>query len=185
MRPILLALSIIGGLVAADPTTTITIHINPSQQLPNPNTLAPSTHGTLSARGASLTAPLSTANTLVFRNVSAGSYLLDVHCPSHAFAPARVDVFAPFDEAETPGKLSVAAWETYRGNDWDNKGEALPRFEGNGFEARALGAKMYFAERSSFSVMGIFKNPMILLGLVSMGLFIGLPKMVENSEFRG
>ena len=30
--------------------------------------------------------------------------------------------------------------------------------------------------------MGIFKNPIILLSLVSMGLFFGMPKLVENSE---
>lgn len=32
------------------------------------------------------------------------------------------------------------------------------------------------------SVFGILKNPMILMGLVSMVLFIGLPKLVENSK---
>jgi O-acetylhomoserine/O-acetylserine sulfhydrylase len=31
--------------------------------------------------------------------------------------------------------------------------------------------------------MGIFKNPIILLSLVSMGLFFGMPKLVENSEY--
>jgi O-acetylhomoserine/O-acetylserine sulfhydrylase len=32
------------------------------------------------------------------------------------------------------------------------------------------------------SVLSIFKNPMILLGLVSMALFFGMPKLVENSK---
>lgn len=32
------------------------------------------------------------------------------------------------------------------------------------------------------SVLTILKNPMILLGLVSMGLFFGMPKLVENSK---
>ena len=33
------------------------------------------------------------------------------------------------------------------------------------------------------SVMSIFKNPIILLSLVSMALFFGMPKLVENSKF--
>lgn len=30
--------------------------------------------------------------------------------------------------------------------------------------------------------MTILKNPMILLGLVSMGIFLGMPYLVENSS---
>ena len=33
------------------------------------------------------------------------------------------------------------------------------------------------------SVLSILKNPMILLGLVSMVIFLGMPKLVENSMF--
>lgn len=36
--------------------------------------------------------------------------------------------------------------------------------------------------RELVSVLSIFKNPMILLGLVSMALFFGMPKLVENSK---
>ncbi|KAL2166772.1 hypothetical protein VTG60DRAFT_2153 [Thermothelomyces hinnuleus] len=37
-------------------------------------------------------------------------------------------------------------------------------------------------ERSSFSVLSIFKNPIILLSMVSMALFFGMPKLVENMD---
>ncbi|KAK4102585.1 hypothetical protein N658DRAFT_495292 [Parathielavia hyrcaniae] len=37
-------------------------------------------------------------------------------------------------------------------------------------------------ERSGFSVLSVFKNPIILLSLVSMGLFFGMPKLVENMD---
>ena len=60
--------------------------------------------------------------------------------------PLRVDVL---DDGEG-GKISLAAWETYRGNDWDNKGEVVPLREGGkdrGFEVRLLGGKNYFVER--------------------------------------
>jgi hypothetical protein len=33
------------------------------------------------------------------------------------------------------------------------------------------------------SVLSIFKNPVILMSLVSMGLFFGMPKLVEQSKF--
>jgi hypothetical protein len=38
------------------------------------------------------------------------------------------------------------------------------------------------ADRATVSVLSVFKNPIILLSLVSMGLFFGLPKLVENSK---
>lgn len=133
---------------AALATTTwaasVTLSVPSSPVLPNPYTLPPSTRATLSTLSASFSAPLSVQNTFVFNNVTApGSYLVDVHCATHAFAPLRLDIAAD-------GSLS--AWETYRGNDWDNKGEvyASKDFEngGKGFEVRVLGGKNYFVERS-------------------------------------
>lgn len=196
---------------AAGPTTTttVTLFVPPSQALPNPRALPPSTHATLTSRGAAAAAYLTPSNTFLFRNVSEGSYLLDVHCGTHAFAPLRVDVL-PLVAGDTnndnngeetaPASLTVKAWETYRGNDWDNKGEAL----GGGvkFEVRVLGAKAFFAERSSCECLGeenpgwceemltewpvnilsILKNPMILLGMVSMAIFVGMPYLVDNSK---
>ncbi|KAK3304521.1 uncharacterized protein B0T15DRAFT_536742 [Chaetomium strumarium] len=179
-------------LAAAKPTiaeTTVTLHIPPSPPvLANPHLLPPSTHATLTTLGKALSAPLSTANTFVFHNVTPGSYLVDVHCPTHGFAPLRLDVTRPTeDEARddvggSALRLRVRAWETYRGNDWGNKGEAVPVREGGVLDVRVQGQKGYFVERSSFSVLSIFKNPIILLSLVSMGLFFGMPKLVENMD---
>jgi len=179
-------------------TTSLTLRIPVTQGLPNPNVLPPSTHATLSTLGASRSAPLSTYNTFLFNNITAGSYLLDVFCATHAFAPLRVDVIVSAQEGQD---LLVRAWETYRGNDWDNKGEALAIGEGNLFEVRLLGSKGYFMERSKceflfwgigqgtwanegvVNAFAILKNPMILLGGVSMLIFLGLPYLVDNSEF--
>jgi hypothetical protein len=128
------------------PTTSLTLRIPATQGLPNPNVLPPSTHATLSALRASYSAPLTVQNTFSFANVSAGSYLLDVYCATHAFAPLRVDVVV---SGEPGGEaLLVRAWETYRGNEWDNKGEGVKVGEGNVFEGRLLGGKGYFVERS-------------------------------------
>ncbi|KAK1514221.1 uncharacterized protein CCOS01_14161 [Colletotrichum costaricense] len=165
---------------------SLTLSIPSSQALPNPYILPPSTHATLSSLGATFSAPLSVKNTFVFHNLTGGgsgsgsagsSYLVDIHCATHAFAPLRLDVDA---------EGGLAAWETYRGNDWDNKGEAYAakEFEGGakGFEVRVLGQKNYFVERSKFSILTILKNPMILLGLISMGIFLGMPYLMDNMD---
>ncbi|KAJ9141892.1 ER membrane protein complex subunit-like protein [Pleurostoma richardsiae] len=166
-------------------TTTLTLRVPASHALPNPWSLPPSTHATLSSlHQPRRSAPLTTANGFVFRDVAPGSYLLDVHCPTHAFAPLRVDVLEqpPAGAGAEDGKARVKVWETYRGNDWDNRGEVLPA-DGEGvFEVRPLGGKNYFMERSKFSVFSILKNPMILVGLVSMGLFFGMPYLVDNMD---
>ncbi|OAA44027.1 hypothetical protein BBO_04383 [Beauveria brongniartii RCEF 3172] len=147
-------------------STTVTLHL-PST--PAPGTLSPRTHATLTTLGRRLSAPLSAAHSFVFRNVSAGSYLADVHCPTDGFAPLRVDV-GEEEEEEEEEEAVVQAWETYRGNDWGNKGEALVLKQGSdgtqGFEVRALGRKGYFMERPKLSMV----------------IFIGMPKLVENMD---
>ncbi|KAL2256300.1 hypothetical protein VTK26DRAFT_1882 [Humicola hyalothermophila] len=205
LKPLLLLTSLLGSLPgpslassspsSSSSTTTITVRLPSAHPLlPNPNALPASTRATLTTLGRNrAAAPLSTASTFVFRNVSRGSYLLDVHCPTHFFAPLRVDVVAPEEEEEEDGleggkekkggrRLRVQAWETFRGNDWGNKGEVVPVLEGDVLEARVVGGKGYFMERSRFSVLSIFKNPIILLSLVSMGLFFGMPKLIENMD---
>ncbi|KAJ2998338.1 hypothetical protein NUW58_g355 [Xylaria curta] len=176
------ALSLLSSASAA----TVTFTIPPSAQIPNPAALPPSTHATLTALGASHVAPLTVDNTFVFRNVTPGSYLGDVHCTTHGFAPLRVDVIsvvAGEDNNAGGGDANLRVWETFRGNDWENKGEEIrPAIVGGAFPVKVLGSKVYYTERGSFSVLSILKNPMILMGLVSLALFIGMPKLVENMD---
>ncbi|UNI20350.1 hypothetical protein JDV02_006445 [Purpureocillium takamizusanense] len=193
------ALAATAAAAAATTTTTTITLILPAS--PNPFSLPPSTHATLSSLGAHHAAPLSTVNTFVFRNVSAGSYLVDVHCPTEAFRPLRLDVGPAAanaaekreknnnGEAEAEGeqqRLVVQAWETFRGNDWGNKGEVMALTEGGatgaGVHVRWMGKKNYFMERPKFSILSILKNPMILMGLVSMLIFIGMPYLMDNMD---
>ena len=93
-------------------------------------------------------------NTFDFRNVPSGSYLLDVHCHTHTFAPLRVDVHEGGEDKKVE---EVSVWGTFRGNEWGNKGEAVAvtevEVEGKGkekvwgFVVRALGIKEYLVER--------------------------------------
>jgi ER membrane protein complex subunit 7 len=203
-----LALCLLSSLAAAA-TTTVNLVIPPTHLLPNPRSLPPSTHATLSSFHFDASAYLSPANTFTFHNVSEGSYLLDVHSPSHAFAPLRVDILpvvsgaGQTEKEERTAKLKVAAWETYRGNDWNNKGEAAVVTNSGAVEVKVLGPKNFYMERSSckwchegsavavsganaalpVNVLSILKSPMILLGLVSMGIFFGMPYLVDNSEY--
>lgn len=168
---------------------------------PNPFALPASTHATLSSAGVHVSAPLSAANTFVFHNVTPGSYLADVHCPTDAFHPLRIDVQLSEDGEEGV----VRAWETFRGNDWNNKGEVVSVKEGSkgrGFEVRAIGGKNYFMDRPQcelifrgdnlrysdtnriiVSVLAILKNPMILMAVVSLVLMVGMPKLMDSSTF--
>ena len=101
----------------------------------------PGTHATLSSLHKRLEAPLTTVNTFNFHNVTADSYLLDVHCATEAFHPLRVDVG---EDGE------VKAWETYRGNEWANKGEEVQvKSEGGarGISVKGAGSKIFFVER--------------------------------------
>lgn len=112
-----------------------------SPQIPNPATLPPSTTATLTTLGSLYTAPLSASNTFDFRGLSPGSYLLDVHCPTHVFLPMRVDVSSE----------DVEVWGTFRGNEWDNKGELFPANIVKGtkvVDVKVLGPKNYYFERS-------------------------------------
>lgn len=175
-------------------TVSLTLAVPPSQHLPNPHILPAATHATLTALGEPRrAAPLTVANTFVFHNVTPGSYLADVHSAAYGFAPLRVDVLEPAAATATGPVIKV--WETYRGNEWGNKGEEVLNAAGGGagtgnaaasggpsYAVRCLGKKVFFQERGKFSILTILKNPMILMGLASMGIFFGMPKLVENMD---
>ena len=189
-------------LLATAARVTITIPSTPLLQ--NPSTLPPSTSASLQSQGAPQISSITRANTFVFDNVSAGSYLLTVYCRDYIFEPLRVDVTT--SKSESGLKEEVKAWQTFRGNEWDNLGEMRGEGGSNAvLEVRPLGAKEYYQERSSceyhpsrspwdktlgradgmatVSALAILKNPMILMALFSLVLVVGLPKLMENSEF--
>jgi hypothetical protein len=129
----------LSNLLSVALSVSLTLYLPPK---PNPFTLPSTTHATLTSIHHRQSAPLSAVNTFVFQNVTAGeSYLVDVHCQTQAYHPLRIDVGATGE---------VSGWETFRGNDWGNKGEALEVKEvgaGKAVELRALGVKNYFMER--------------------------------------
>jgi len=182
----------------------IRVSIPSSQQLPHPNSLPASTHATLTTISNTYSAPLRADNTFDFRNISSGSYLLDVHCHTHAFAPLRVDVHeAVVDEAGSDKEVNV--WGTFRGNEWNNKGEVVQAQKEEDiwtFGVKVQGGKDYFIERAGCEIqisllrsrlvvtwltigivspLGLLKNPMILIAGFSMLIVFGMPYIMDNS----
>ncbi|PYH72502.1 uncharacterized protein BO88DRAFT_401637 [Aspergillus vadensis CBS 113365] len=182
---------------AASAARHLTITIPPSTILPNPNVLPANTHATLTTFTKNtndnhhFTAPLSRSATFDFHHLPASSkpesYLLDIRSPEYVFAPLRVDVAAD-------GSV-LGIWETFRGNPWDNRGAekfvfdaSAPRGGNSGaeeavmVEAKVLARRGFYEERSKFSPLALFKNPMILMALVALGFTFGMPKLMENMD---
>jgi hypothetical protein len=112
--------------IAASAASSLAITIPSSNILPNPHVLPPTTHATLTTLPSSqtsqkksvLSAPLTSSAGFVFPEVVGTSrkesYLLDIRSREYVFAPYRVDVAAD-------GSI-LGIWETFRGNQWDNRG---------------------------------------------------------------
>jgi hypothetical protein len=181
------------------------VSIPSSQQLQHPNTLPASTHATLTTLSNTYSAPLRSDNTFDFRNVTSGSYLFDVHCHTHAFAPLRVDVHEITPDGVGFDGQEVQVWGTFRGNEWSNKGEVVQAQNEDGiwsFDVRAQAGKDYFIERTGcesrtilfqreirllmlwnlVSPLSLLKNPMILIAGVSMLIVFGMPYIMDNSS---
>jgi Protein of unknown function (DUF2012) len=141
-------------LVAVASAAHITITIPSHPLVANPANLPASTHATLHANGAPLTAPLTRSNTFTFSHVPTGSYFLTIHCRDFFFEPLRVDV-----GTDENGIEWAKSWQTFYGNEWDNKGEkrgeGVAAAGGAGenneaiavIESRVTGAKEFYQER--------------------------------------
>ncbi|KAI9041709.1 uncharacterized protein KD926_006607 [Aspergillus affinis] len=187
-------------LVAATATlvaSTLTVTIPPSNLLPNPNALPAGTHATLTSLPSSehlkedaesvahpLSASLTRSATFVFRSLHSSkpqSYLLDIRSAEYVFVPYRVDISAD--------GIVLGIWETFRGNPWDNRGaekfvvDATATASGDvTVEAKLLTRRAFYEQRSTFSPLALFKNPMILMALVALGFTFGMPKLMENMD---
>jgi hypothetical protein len=157
----------------------LTITIPPSPPLlPNPSTLPSTTHAILlGPPGIRYDVPIRRDNTFVFPSLDAASYLLTIHSRDHTFPPFRIDV-----TSEAENQRSISAWQTFRGNEWSNKGPLYGTAQDElKIDVRPIGQKDFYEERQSFSLVGFLKSPMILMALVSVGMIFGLPYLMDNS----
>jgi Protein of unknown function (DUF2012) len=80
--------------------------------------------------------------------------------------------------------VRIEAWQTFLGNTWANKGERLGMGKGSlEISARASGPKQYYEQRQGLNVVGLLSNPMILIGIAGLAMMVGMPKLLESSEF--
>ena len=158
------------------------VSIPSSPNLQNPAVLPSSTHATLSAHGQPLSALLTKSNTFSFDDVPPESYILNVHCRDYAFEPLRIDV----TKNESAGGEYVQAWQTFRGNEWENKGEA--RGEGPSsspvhIEVKAMAARVFYEKRGGCKskLLWLFPGSALTKSyLHSLGPFI--PEVANDSH---
>lgn len=148
-----LSLAILGAASVAQ-TAHLQISIAPSTLVPSPSTQIPaSTSAYLTRAGKVYAAPLSSDGLFDFRNVTAGSYLVDIVSLEYLFAPLRVDVLDNTDSqgSGSQGSLEeVKAWGTWRGNEWSNTAEPYDMMSESGvrkIKVEVRGKKEIFYER--------------------------------------
>lgn len=159
----------------------LTVSIPSSQLLSNPATLPASTHAILlGPPGTRYDALLRRDNTFDFSHLFPASYLLTLHSRDYTFPTLRIDV-------STTDQIS--AWQTFRGNEWSNKGPSYGSSSEDGSSTDELtihvapsGQKEYYQQRTGFSIISFLKSPMILMALVSVLMIVGLPYMMENMD---
>lgn len=151
--------STLACLASTSSAARFMLHI-PTTQLVNPSALPPTTHATLQSSGEPMDARISRSNSFNFNNVSAGSYLATIHCRDFVFEPLRVDVSVE-EAVEGSGerKEVIRVWQTFIGNEWDNKGEMRGE-GGNGLvvEAKPVAQKYFYQERSGCEYRLLPKN---------------------------
>jgi Protein of unknown function (DUF2012) len=133
------------------------------------------------------------------------SYLVTISALSHIFASYRVDLI-PGGSSTTGDAVIEGIWETYPGSAWSEKGPILggKAAQGGGatgivasstgknvrdgdqeqvvrIEAKVLGRRDFYEQRAGFNPLGLLMNPMVLLGVLAMGITFGMPYLMDNS----
>ncbi|EMC96262.1 hypothetical protein BAUCODRAFT_89075 [Baudoinia panamericana UAMH 10762] len=156
---------------------TVSIPASPPL-LANPATLPSSTHAVLiGPAGVHYDVPIRKDSTFAFGDLAEASYLLTIYSRDYFFPSLRVDVGAAADGSQ---HQTIQAWQTFRGNEWNNKGPAY----GQGrdelkVQVQPTSKKDFYQSRGGFDILGFLKNPMILMGLVSVVFIFGLPKLMD------
>lgn len=160
------------SLLPAALAASVSFIIPPSQILPNPSSLPPTTSIQLSTTSKTLTVPISPHNTFTAHNLTQGSYLVETAALPYVFYPVRLDVFR-----DGSAQASIA----FRDNAWGNKGEVLRRGGGGEWELRVTRRGEWYVKREGFSPRKLLMNPMILIAFVSLFALVVIPKIIDNS----
>ncbi|KAI5207626.1 hypothetical protein AUEXF2481DRAFT_77043 [Aureobasidium subglaciale EXF-2481] len=193
------SLALLSSTAAA---TSLHLSISPSSALLDPSDLPASTHATLyGPSGHHSRVPLRIDNTFLFPTLSTGEYLLDIYSRDHVFPSLRVDVVdavsalpiaQPGDgEAAVVEKPdTVVVYLTHPGNKWSTLGAKIASSSAPLSSVEEIvrvsvssqGKRGFYEQRQGFDLLSFFKNPMILMGVLSMGLVFGMPYLMENMD---
>lgn len=173
------------ALAATANAAQLIVSVPPSQLLPNPSTLPSSSHAVLlGSPGTQLDSLIRKDNTFVFTDLAPSSYLLTVHATGYAFPPLRVDVI-PAPTGQSESSANITAWQTFRGNEWSHTGPVMGSAQDTlRIALPPIALKDYYTQRSGFSILSFLKSPMILMGLVSVAMIVGLPYIMDNCKSR-
>ena len=104
----------------------------------------------------------------VIYNVPPGIHQIDIHSPSHHFGQVKVQLLE--ESMDAPKCLEY----TYPG--------AVKNPIKYPLVLTPYATYDYFEPKRGFSIFGLLKNPMVLMMLVSAGLMMGMPKLMENLD---
>jgi len=103
-----------------------------------------------------------------FYRVPPGVHLLDVQSREHHFSQVKIQLLK--EAMDSPKCIEYV----YPGA----PKQAIP----HPLELTAHASYEYYEPRQGFSIMSIFKNPMVLMMIVSAGLVVLMPKMMEGLD---
>ncbi|GAN07726.1 secreted salivary protein [Mucor ambiguus] len=119
--------------------------------------------------GAQYTAHIQSNGEFNIPHVQPGSYLLEVQSIEHVYPKIRVDISE---------ENQVQAAYTGLGIDWNQRGYSVVY----PLEIQAKAEAEYFMQRQGFNIMGMFKNPMMLMMGFSAIMMFFMPKMMKSLQ---
>ncbi|XP_005047447.1 PREDICTED: ER membrane protein complex subunit 7 [Ficedula albicollis] len=151
----------------------ISITDSPLQILENLDSVAPakplqtSYESLTSYFGADLIMAIRTDGSFVVHDVPSGSYVVEVISPAHKFEPVRVDI-------TSKGKMR-ARYVNYI------KPSEVVRLP-YPLQMKSSGPPSYFIKRESWGWTDFLMNPMVMMMVLPLLIFVLLPKVVNTSD---
>ena len=148
-------------------TKTITTSIQGRLRLPDPSSSLNSTRITLND-GRTHNTYTQADGTFIFHRVPPGVHLLDVQSREHHFSQVKIQLLE--ESMDSPKCIEYV----YPGA----PKQAIP----HPLELTAHASYEYYEPRQGFSIFSILKNPMLLMMIVSVGMMVLMPKMMEGLD---
>ncbi|KTW26143.1 hypothetical protein T552_04196 [Pneumocystis carinii B80] len=163
--------------------------IIPNAYLSSPKHLPSSTVILLSSANILKRTHLTSRGDFSIKNVTEGSYLLEVVCSTHLFDPLRVDIslikktqtneidLSAEKDSETSYLELIKVYKVYRGNKWDDFGPKMPY----PIQFSPVGVQSYDVKKGSSKIL-LLKNPIIQLSIIAIIILFVFPKLMATVD---